>query len=155
MNLDNLGKKLYCLTVLDPLEGRENEAENLIKPFVENGYRQFNILLFTSPETLENINNHIAEKKSEKFVYFLIDVTNHVDSNVFKGYLNKRYYVHSEQVAKLIRDFRTDLPKEELTPKEIGTKIDSILDKIARDGIKSLSLEEKEFLDIHTNSKHK
>lgn len=143
MDLEKIGKHLYFLIVLDPLDGREQEGEILIRPFAEKGFRNYNVFTFVSSVDLKEIVESIQKNKTERFQYLLFDMTTNLSEETFKGVLNPKYYQHAAQAAKIIQDFK---PKKEEVNLSKQERVDLILDKINRLGENSLTNEDKEFL---------
>ena len=142
LNIDPTTQNLYMLVTLDPHDGREDEAETLIKPFGCQGFRFFNTVVFSSADSLEKIKAHIQKVKSSKYQFFLLDITQNLKDNNFGGFLHPKYYPIADQAAKIINAYRPVYP--ELSDVE---KVDVIYNKINKSGIDSLTTQEKLFLD--------
>lgn len=142
LNIDPSTQNLYMLVTLDPHDGRDEEAEALIKPFGCQGFRFYNTIVFSSADPLEKIKAHIQKTKSSKFQFFLLDVTQNMQENTFGGFLHPKFYPIADQAMKIINAYRPLLP--ELSDVE---KVDVIYNKINKSGIDSLTKKEKDFLD--------
>lgn len=147
MNVDITKSKIYLLSTLDPNNGRDDEAEKLIRPFAEKGFRFFNQLVFVSQDHIEKINTHIREKKSDKYQFFLIDITDNLDKETFKGVFSQKHFPIANEAVKIMQVFKPILP--ELEDKE---KANVLFDKIKASGIDSLTQKEKIFLDNFSKS---
>ena len=139
--------KVYIFTILEPNEERAAEGELLVAPFLKNAYRIFNTIILFCSETLPEIKKQINDHKSDDFTYFLFEITDCLKQNKFAANLNKKVFPYSQQLGELFKEF---IPKtEKQTPDE---RFNFLLDKINKQGIKSLKSEEKKFLDSYSKN---
>ena len=143
----NQNEKLYMLTLLDPMEEREKEAEDLIRAFASRGFSSYSTFVFTSQADIPEINKHIQENKSERFQYFLVDITENMKNGTFNAVINKKYYQYARQAAKIILEYK---PKVSLLTDE--ERYDAILDQISKKGKQVLSPEDKTFLQDYSQA---
>lgn len=136
------------ISALDPENGRDDEAEKLIQPFATKGFKFFNQIVFVSRDSIKVISDHIVKLKSEKFQFFLIDMTDNFEKQSFFGALSTKHFPIAAEASKIMSVFKPVLP--ELDDKQ---KADALFDKIAKDGMDSLTQKEKMFLDAFSKSK--
>jgi hypothetical protein len=147
-----MNQRLYLFVVTEPAEAKLDEAAQMLRPFIDKGYQLCNTFLFCSTSTIEEINESIKKNKLKDFLYFLIDVTDNISEETFKGVLNQKYYRFTKQVQDLIKEFRPEVVENVEDVKSIQEKIDKILDQISKKGVSSITSSQREFLE--TKSKH-
>lgn len=131
----------------------EMKLEEELRPYMINGFRIGNAIVFSSEEPIQTISAYLSEYDDAKFNYLLFDVSN-LSSETFKAFMHPKGYRHAEVLASEVKKFYTatepapqidDLSK--LSDKEKETLMNNLLDKISKGGIQALSPEEKKNLD--------
>lgn len=143
-------ENLFWLYVLDARDGKGSDGEQFIKNFTNQAFRLDNLFIFQSSASAEEIHQHIKENKLDDFMYFLVDMTNNITQDTFKGMLNDKFYRQAPRLNKMIQSYK---PKVKEAKVDVEKRRDAILDKISFKGIDSLNKEEKEFLDNLNNGR--
>lgn len=141
---------LYLLNLLDTHLGQPDIAYNVLQPILSLGFElNQTIYLFESECSLNEINDLIKKNTKKNFLYFLFDISDSVDSDKFKGYLTAQLPCSEDLAARLQKYRKVTTNSNNIVVKGKITQetIDSILDKISKLGINSLTPEEKKILD--------
>jgi hypothetical protein len=141
-------ERIYWLHIVDPGPNDNfiSEGENMVKKFILFGYKLYNLLIFTSNNSIKEIHEQIKTQKSKEFMYFLTDMTENIKENTLQGIVNKNYYKYSEKLVETLHSYKPLAPKTE-NLKARQEKMDLILDQINQKGIESLNPGQKAFLE--------
>lgn len=143
-NNNNMKKRLFWLFAIDPHRENALKIKQALSTVTEKGYQLDNLFIFESESTCKEINNSLS-KINDNLQYFLIDMTNNITEDEFKGILKPRIYAYATELAGLIKKYRpTITPFNAYSTQDA---IDKILDKISMSGIDSLTEEERKFLE--------
>jgi hypothetical protein len=156
--MKNTNERLFWFYIIDGRNGKAEEAEQMLRPFMQVGHRLDNLYIFTSGATIIEINAFIKEHKLKDFMYMLTDMTDNITSDTFKMIVNEDYYRPAEKFLKLLSQFKPEIVAEETTqeidPKVIEAKVNKILEKISANGADSLTPQQKTFLEDFTKGKY-
>lgn len=147
-------EKLYWFYIIDGRGGKSEEGEHMIKSFISRGHKLDNLFIFSSPASLEEINDFIKENKMKDFMYLLVDMSDNLTSETFKCLVNEDYYRPAEKFMKLLKEFKPNNPVLIKDSHYYQKQADTILDIISKKGIKFLKPDQKQFIEDFSNGKY-
>lgn len=150
--------KLYWLNLINPGMVSDRTLETNLKEVASTAFRLNDLIIFTSPEKIDVIHETLKKDKPSGLMYVLVDVTESLTSETFKGVMNPAHYKNAKQLMELINSYKKVSKTIEdefksLSSREQQIYLDTILDKISAKGIESLDEKDKRFLEFSKKEK--
>lgn len=154
-------EKLYWLNLVNPGMVSDRTLETNLKEVASTAFRLNDFIIFTSSEKIEVIHETLKKDKPSGLMYLLVDMTESLTSETFKGVMNPSHYKNAKQLMELINSYKktSEVKTEEtefttLSTKEQENYLNEILDKISAKGIESLNETDKRFLEFSKKKKN-